>query len=102
MTRKQSICSNLSLTLLICILHVPSYGQQYKHLMKDYNVNFYDVVEEAETYFLTHKKEKSSGWKPYQRWLHENEYKYFPSGDLDKLFYHAITWGNNSKLRTCC
>ena len=47
----------------------------------DINVNLYDVVEEAELYFESIDiTKKGSGWKTYQRWLFENEPKYYPSG----------------------
>ncbi|MCD4681389.1 MAG: T9SS type A sorting domain-containing protein [Bacteroidales bacterium] len=59
--------------------------KHYKHLMDDMNVNFYDVVKEADQYFQTHDKGKGSGWKGYQRWKAENESKYFPSGDRSKV-----------------
>ena len=50
-------------------------------MANDVNVNIYDVVVAAERYFENiDKSEKGSGWKTYQRWLFENEPKYFPSG----------------------
>ena len=68
---------------LILIITSNLYSQEkYKEMMYDNSVNFYDVVKEAENYFKTHdKSKKGSGWKPYQRWLYENESKYYPSGD---------------------
>lgn len=54
-------------------------------MMNDNNINFYDVVNEAENYFKIHNKGKGSGWKGYQRWKNANEYKYFPSGDRAKI-----------------
>ena len=59
--------------------------KQYKQSMNDMNVNFYDVVKEADQYFQTHDKGKGSGWKGYQRWKAENESKYFPSGDRSNV-----------------
>ena len=51
-------------------------------MANDLNVNLYDVVEEAEEYFKNiDKTKKGSGWKAYQRWLYENEPKYYPSGN---------------------
>ena len=48
----------------------------------DPNINLYDVVDEAERYFQNiDKSKKGSGWKGYQRWLYENEPKYYPSGN---------------------
>ena len=69
------------LPLIIVLLSFDSNGQLYKQMMYDNNVNFYDVIQEAENYFSTRDKGKGSGWKGFQRWVAENEYKYYPSGD---------------------
>ncbi|MEZ4917717.1 MAG: GEVED domain-containing protein [Saprospiraceae bacterium] len=61
------------------------HGQAYKEMMNDPSINFYDVVDAAEQYFETHPKGKGSGWKGYQRWKNENEYKYYPSGDRSNV-----------------
>ncbi len=53
----------------------------YKHLMQDYQVNFYDACKSAEKYFESRDKGKGSGWKGYQRWKAWNESCYYPSGD---------------------
>lgn len=71
--------------ILFCLFlffAVPTlFAQQYKQMMNDPNVNFYDVVREAEAYFKTiDKNAKGSGYKPYKRWKYENEAKYYPSG----------------------
>ena len=46
--------------LIICLGIFWSYNtnaqKKFKQLMKDKNVNFYEVVEEAENYFKTHDK----------------------------------------------
>lgn len=55
-------------------------AQTYKQMMNDPNVNFYDVVKEAEKYFEHRDKGKGSGWAPFQRWKHLNESHYYPSG----------------------
>ena len=55
-------------------------------MANDLNVNLYDVVEEAEEYFKNiDKTKKGSGWKAYQRWLYENEPKYYPSGNRNTV-----------------
>lgn len=59
-----------------------SFAQNYKDMMKDNTVNFYDVVDKAEAYFKTiDKKAKGSGYKNFMRWVINNEYKYYPSGN---------------------
>ena len=52
----------------------------------DININLYDVIDEAESYFESIDiTKKASGWKAYQRWLYENEPKYYPSGKVEKI-----------------
>mgnify|MGYP003883515775 CR=1 FL=1 len=68
----------------VCSLSV-AFGQEYKQMMYDYSVNFYDVVAAAEAYFEDRDKGKGSGWKGYQRWKWENEAKYYPSGDRSNV-----------------
>ena len=59
-----------------------TYGQEYKEMMNDNSINFYDVVKEAESYFKTiDVTKKGSGYKQFMRWAVSNEYKYYPSGD---------------------
>ena len=57
----------------------------YKEMMTDMSINFYGVCEAADLYFETHPKGKGSGWKGYQRWKNDNEYKYYPSGDRNNI-----------------
>ena len=67
--------------LLLGLVHF-SYCQTWKEMAKDLNVNLYDVVAEAEAHFEhINKSKKGSGWKGYQRWLHDNEPRYYPSGE---------------------
>ena len=76
-----------SLTLIVSFLLTSTtlLGQRnYKDLIQDNTVNFYDVCKAADTYFKTHDKNiKGSGWKGYERWKYENESKYAPSGIRD-------------------
>ncbi len=78
------------LLLTTVFVFATSYAQkEYKALINNPSVNFYDVCASAEAYFNTHGKEKGSGWKGYQRWKNANEYKYYPSGvrsNIDPYF----------------
>ena len=66
-----------------------SFAQKWKQMAQDPQINFYDVVAEAESYFDTIDiHAKGSGWKGYQRWLYENEQKYYPSGDRSQIDPH--------------
>ncbi|MBT7528274.1 MAG: exo-alpha-sialidase, partial [Flavobacteriaceae bacterium] len=71
--------------LLILILFFFSFtikAQDWKQMMDDPIYNIYEVVDAAEAYFENiDKNKKGSGWKKYQRWLFENEPKFYPSGD---------------------
>lgn len=69
--------------VLVCtLLSQYTIAQRYKNLMHDNNVNFYDVIEEAEAYFKTiDKNAKGSGYKNFMRWAAANEGKYYPSGN---------------------
>lgn len=58
----------------------------YLEMMDDMSVNFYTVVDSAEAYFKTiNRDKKGSGYKPFLRWKHLNEEKYFPSGDRSNV-----------------
>lgn len=71
------------LTLIIALfISAAAFSQSWKAKLNDPTYNFYEVCAEVENYFLTHDKDvKGSGWKPYQRWKAQNEFKYFPTGD---------------------
>jgi photosystem II stability/assembly factor-like uncharacterized protein len=70
----------LSLIVVLFLSYTAS-AQRYKTMMHNNSINFYDVVEEAELYFQNiDKSKKGSGWKGFQRWVHDNEYKYYPDG----------------------
>ena len=67
-------------------------SQNWINMANDYTINLYDVVEEAESYFQNiDKSKKGSGWKKYQRWLYENEPKFYPSGDRSNVDPHHST-----------
>ncbi|MCB0738960.1 MAG: hypothetical protein KDC92_15735, partial [Bacteroidetes bacterium] len=68
-----------------------STGQEYLDMMNNPQVNFYDVVEAAEAYFAEHGKGKGSGYKPFMRWVVENESHYYPSGDRSQVDPYFVT-----------
>ncbi len=66
-------------------------AQTYLSMMKDYQVNIYDVKKEADAHFQKVGTAKGSGYKPFQRWWAENEPKFFPSGDRSRYNpYQAV------------
>jgi photosystem II stability/assembly factor-like uncharacterized protein len=79
---------NFCLTILIISPFIIS-AQDWKQMMDDPAFNIYEVVEAAESYFEdVDKTKKGSGWKKYQRWLFENEPKFYPSGDRISVDSH--------------
>lgn len=62
-------------------------------MMEDRTVNFYDVVKEAEKHFDLNGRGKGSGYTPFQRWINENENKYFPSGDRENVSVYFVKEG---------
>ena len=71
-----------------------AFSQQWKEMANDININIYDVVAEAEAYFeAIDKTKKGSGWKAYQRWLYENEPKYYPSGERNIVKSNFVSDG---------
>lgn len=82
------------LTVVILGLFHFSFSQKWKEMANDQNINLYDVVYEAEAYFKNiNKSKKGSGWKGYQRWLYENEPKYYPSGIRNTISPYFIRDG---------
>jgi hypothetical protein len=79
---------NFCLTILIISPFIIS-AQDWKQMMDDPAFNIYEVVEAAESYFEdVDKTKKGSGWKKYQRWLFENEPKFYPTGDRMQVDPH--------------
>jgi hypothetical protein len=76
----------LLITFLFIGIGTFAFSQKWKQMAQDPQVNIYDVVTEAEAYFDTIDiNAKGSGWKGYQRWLYENERKFYPSGDRSQV-----------------
>ena len=80
--KNQSI---LLITFILIGLNLTAQSN-YKMMMEDKSINFYDVCKAADKYFETHDKTvKGSGWKGYQRWKNANEYKYYPTGNREHV-----------------
>ncbi|MCB0653978.1 MAG: HYR domain-containing protein, partial [Saprospiraceae bacterium] len=76
----------LILLFTVVLFSISLNAQRYKEMMDDLSVNFYDVCKEADKYFETiNKDQKGSGYKGYQRWKYANEYKFYPSGQRDRI-----------------
>jgi hypothetical protein len=78
-----------NIILGICFISLSLTAQDYKDLINDTSINFYDVCDVAERYFDTiDKYAKGSGYKGFLRWKEVNEYKYFPTGRRDNVDPH--------------
>ncbi len=66
------------------------------HMVKDMNINFYDIQKEANEYYSTRSTGKGSGWKQYKRWEWFTEPRVFPTG---KRINHAQVWQEIEKFR---
>ena len=75
--------------------------QEWKDMAYNYSINLYDVVKSAESHFKDIDiSKKGSGWKKYQRWLHQNEPKFYPSGDRSSFDpFHAAKEYKNFILK---
>ena len=95
MSKKKQFKLQAILQILCLALFINStFSQQWKEMANDININIYDVVAEAEAYFETiDKTKKGSGWKAYQRWLYENEPKYYPSGERNIVKSNFVSDG---------
>jgi hypothetical protein len=85
--------------LLMLIPFAQSYGQtrNYLKMMDDMSINFYTVCDSADAYFAVHGTAKGSGYTPYQRWKHQNESSYYPSGD--RTVDHFAAYNSYEELR---
>ena len=84
---------NITIATLVVFSFSSMHAQKYKGMMDDYSVNFYDVVKEADAYFINHDKGKGSGFKGYHRWKAENEGKFYPSGDRYNVSHSFVENG---------
>ncbi len=88
------------LILKISFFFSLSAQSSYKEMIKDPSINFYEVCEAAERYFADIDiTAKGSGWKGYQRWKNNNEYKYYPSGRRDNVDPYFKVTAYNAFLR---
>lgn len=77
--------------VIIASLSTAITAQEYKYMMDDPSVNFYDVVAAAEAYFAVNGTGKGSGHTPYMRWRTAKEPLYYPSGVRDGVDLAKIT-----------
>lgn len=59
------------------------------YMVKDMDINFYDIQKEANEYYSTRSQGKGSGWKQYKRWEWFTEPRVFPTGNR---INHSQVW----------
>ena len=69
------------LLFILTVITTAGYGQRWIEMMKDQNVNFYEVREEANRYFENRDKGKGSGWKQFKRWKYEMQFQIDETGN---------------------
>ena len=89
------ILSNIGFTQTSGIVTKNSSSNNWVTMMKDLNVNFYDVQEAANQHFATYGTEKGSGWKQFKRWEHFTEQRVYPSGNR---INHTQIWDEITKF----
>lgn len=76
---KKFILKSFCLLAIFCFTN--SYAQDYKEMMNDPSYNVYDVIKKGNDYFKNRDKGKGSGYKQFQRWIIENEDRFYPTGE---------------------
>ena len=68
----KQLFKTILLFISIFFFQQTAYSQDYKDMMKNNTINFYDVVDEAESYFKTIDiYAKGSGYKQFMRWANK-------------------------------
>ncbi|MBK9285633.1 MAG: PKD domain-containing protein [Sphingobacteriaceae bacterium] len=69
--------------LLIFIAFAKSFqAQKWTEMMKDPNANYYDIVEEFESYWKDKPYERGHGYNAFKRWQWFVEPRVYPSGNM--------------------
>ncbi len=70
---------------IIFLQGAPDSTPKYVKMMKNPNVNFFDVQKEFRKHFNNRDKGRGSGWKVFKRWEYLMEPRFFPTGDRTNL-----------------
>lgn len=85
------------IALLIIGLNFSGFAQDYVEMMRDPNVNFYDVQAAFNSYWEGRTIEKGKGYKAFRRWEAYMEPRVYPTGNmtLPSLSYeNFLAWEN--------
>jgi len=80
-TMKRKLNFTLLVVLSIC-LKISVQAQDWVEMMRNPNVNFYDVQTEFNNYWAGKTIEKGKGYKAFKRWEYYMAPRVYPSGDL--------------------
>lgn len=78
---KRKLNFTLLVVLSIC-LKISAQTQDWVQMMRDPNVNFYDVQAEFNNYWAGKTIEKGKGYKAFRRWEYHMAPRVYPSGDM--------------------
>ena len=70
------------IALLIIGLNFSGFAQDYVQMMRDPNVNFYDVQQAFNSYWEGKTIEKGKGYKAFRRWEAYMAPRVYPSGNM--------------------
>jgi PKD repeat protein len=83
------------MVVLFAAMSFSSHGQEWVQMMRDPNVNFYDVQTYFNQYWEGRTIEKGKGYKAFRRWEAYMAPRVYPSGDMTlptKTYENFIQW----------
>lgn len=85
------------IALLIIGLNFSGFAQDYVQMMRDPNVNFYDVQQAFNSYWEGKIIEKGKGYKAFRRWEAYMAPRVYPSGNMtlpSQNYENFVQWEN--------
>lgn len=85
------------IALLIIGLNFSGFAQDYVQMMRDPNVNFYDVQQAFNSYWEGKIIEKGKGYKAFRRWESYMAPRVYPSGNMtlpSQNYENFVQWEN--------
>ena len=85
------------IALLIIGLNFSGFAQDYVQMMRDPNVNFYDVQQAFNAYWEGKIIEKGKGYKAFRRWESYMAPRVYPSGNMtlpSQNYENFVQWEN--------
>ena len=85
------------MALFIIGLNFSGFAQDYVQMMRDPNVNFYDVQQAFNSYWEGKIIEKGKGYKAFRRWESYMAPRVYPSGNMtlpSQNYENFVQWEN--------